>query len=136
VERVLLRPSVAVQRIVNFEAMANRLAGSGFAVLSLHELSMAERISAISGARFIIGQHSPLLAYALFAGSGARVLELFAPAAVQPLYWSLASSAGLQYGFLVGTGGTGPGTEQTRDSPFEVPLETLDQAVAAMLGHA
>ncbi len=135
-ERVLLRPAAAMQRIVNFEAVADRLAGNGFVVLSLHELSMPERIRAISGARLIVGQHCPLLAYSLFAGPGARVMELFPPAAVQPLYWSLASSAGLQYGFLVGTDRAAPGTLPMPDTPFEVPLETLDRAVAAMLGHA
>jgi hypothetical protein len=38
----------------------------------------------------------------LFCQSGARVLELFNPACVQPAYWSMASASRLQYGFVVG----------------------------------
>ena len=79
-------------------------------------------------------KHGPPLAYTLFAGAGARLLELFAPAAAQPLYWSVASCASLDYGFLVGSHRAAPGTIPGPGTTFEIPLDMLDRAVAAMLG--
>ena len=64
----------------------------------------------------------------MFCAPGAAVLELVGPANPHTLFWSLASCAGLRYGYVVGeaVGAT------SWDGDYVVPAAMLDHAAGVM----
>jgi hypothetical protein len=123
--RIFLRPRGAPGRLSNFGAIAPVLERCGFACVFIEDLSLRQRIAIMRQARMVVAEHGPPLAHILFARAGAMVLELFPPGALQPMFWSLASVVGLDFGTLVGDAG--------EDGGFAVPPEVLGGVLEAMI---
>lgn len=103
------RGSAPRTRIVeNEDEVLAALAPHGFERIDPAAMPVGEQIRAFAEAELIVAPHGAALANLAFAGSGAAVLELFAPDFVQGCYWKLASTVpGLRYRYLVGSGRTG-----------------------------
>jgi hypothetical protein len=106
--------------------MAAALALRGFRSIAFEDLTLAERIALMHGARNIVIDGGPGAANLFFAPRGCRVLEVFDPRLVQPINWSVAAVCGLAYGFQVGVpDAEGPG--------FAIRNDLLGWAVDQML---
>jgi capsular polysaccharide biosynthesis protein len=99
---VLTRGPSANNRTVRNEAEVQELLrGYGFIAVDPGKLSVAEQIATFARAELIVGPHGAGLTNILFAGPGARVIELFPAGYMLPDYWWLASSMpGLDYRYL------------------------------------
>ena len=65
--------------------------------------TVQEQIDCFAAAEVIVGPHGGGLSNLVFASSGVRVLELFAPSYVNPCYWAITESIpGASYRYLVG----------------------------------
>jgi capsular polysaccharide biosynthesis protein len=101
-DRVYLHRRNGTRRVANFDALVGLLVQRGFRIVDCESLPLTEQIAMLRGANTVVAEHGVALENLLFCQSGARVLELFNPACVQPAYWSMASASRLQYGFVVG----------------------------------
>jgi hypothetical protein len=123
--RIYLRPRASPGRLGNFDDIAPVLERHGFAGVFIEDLTLRQRIAIMRQAQMVIAEHGSVMSHMLFAGAGAMVLEIFPPGAVQPLFWSVASVAGLQYGMLVGDPGA--------DDRFTLRPEVLDNVIETMI---
>ncbi len=126
---VYLRSSARGQP-TNEEAVAASLAARGFTVLDADATSLAERIAVLRHADAVVATQGPALADIAFCPPGAAVLELVGPSDPSLTYWSIASCAGLRYGYLVGdtVGLAVPG------GAYNIPLAMLEHAAGMMAG--
>ena len=92
----------AAGRLANGAAVAGLLSALGFVVVDVARASLAERIALLRGARVVVAAQGGALAEMAFCPAGAAVVELLGPADASAQYWSIASVAGLQYGYVVG----------------------------------
>jgi len=97
-----LRSVITTGRLVNEPAVAATLAAHGFTLVNADHTPLAARIALLRGARAVVAPQGPVLAELAFCPAGATVLELVGPANPVAQFWSLASCAGLRYGYLVG----------------------------------
>jgi hypothetical protein len=100
-ERIYLRSARNPLPVADFDGVRAVLALRGFQIVSTDEMSVREQIALFRQARIVVGEHGSALANLFFAAPGTKVLELFAPRAPQPMYWSVASVCGLSYGYYV-----------------------------------
>ena len=121
----LLYQRSAAGGIANEEAVAACLAASGFTLVDADRTSLAERIALLRHASGIVGAQGPALAELAFCSRGAAVLELVGPTNPRMLYWSLASCAGLRYGYVVG--------ERAGNGEYMVPIPMLAHAAGLMV---
>jgi hypothetical protein len=114
-------------RVANGAAVAGLLSALGFVVVDVARASLAERIGLLRRARVVVAAQGGALAEMAFCPAGAAVVELLGPADASVRFWSIASVAGLRYGYVVGAAGEGG---------FAVPLDMLEAAVrrAALAG--
>ncbi len=85
------------RRVTNESEVASLLERSGFQAVLLEELSVAEQARLFADAEWIVGPHGSGFANLVFCSSGAKVLEIFAPAPVKAMYERLARLSGLDY---------------------------------------
>jgi capsular polysaccharide biosynthesis protein len=97
-ERLYISRALARRRRVANEAeLWAHLESRGFAKLHLEELTWREQIAAFRAARVIVAPHGAGLANLAFCRPGARVVEFFHRAYVNPVFWRLAAVKGLDY---------------------------------------
>jgi glycosyl transferase family 61 len=102
------------------------LADFGFTEFVPDQVSVAEQARIFSSAQFVVGPHGSALTNLVFCSPGTKVVELFAPKYVHPVYWMLSSQCSLDYYYLVGRG-TRPRTWSTfPEAPKEFGLDSID----------
>ena len=127
--RVYLRSAATAGRLVNEVELAAMLAAHGFALLDADQTSLVERIAVLRHASAVVAAQGPALAELAFCPPGAAVLELVGPANPRLLFWSLASCAGLRYGYVVGEA-VG---EAAWDGEYSVPVAMVAYACGLMV---
>ena len=137
-KRLYLRgPAGARPPLAGFERLAAVLARHGFEVVTLANHDLDTRIRLMRGAEAVVGEATGGLGHVAFCQPGARVLELFAPASVQPPHYVLAALAGLGYGFLVGQHVAEPGHEvPSVATSYTIDPDRLAAALADLLRAA
>jgi capsular polysaccharide biosynthesis protein len=130
-ERIYVSRADARHRTVTNEArVVELLQASGFKTVITGQMSVADQIRTFASAEIVAAPHGAGLANLMFCRPGARVLELFAPNYVNPLYWYVSNHIGLDYGYLIGEGQRAPissgiGHVGYRDEPITVDLGAL-----------
>ena len=83
-------------------------------------------------AEIVVGPHGAGLANLAFCRPGTRVVEVVPTDNAHPFYYSLASAAGLDYGYLVGRSLVNRHPDEFGPSPydFDIDLDALATAVA------
>ena len=127
-ERVYLRRDPGTRTLANFEALRPILDAAGFVVAAPGSLSLAEQITLMQGASYVIGEHGAALANIMFCRPGTTVIELFNPACPQPAHWSVATACGLRYGYAAGQGAPGLGW----NDDYVIPPTLLQEVIATM----
>ncbi len=90
------------RKVINEEQVTNLLVPYGFKTLVLDQLSLDEQIQIFYSAKIIIAPHGGGLTNLVFANPGTRILEIFSPKYVNPLYWILSNYVKLDYYYLLG----------------------------------
>ena len=121
--RFLLIRGAETRPLQNRAAAIAALESVGFVSSQLGSLPLAERIRAVRAADAIVAEHGSDLACIMFARPGTPVLELCGPAEPQPLFWTIATNAGLPYGFIAG---------KPEPAGYSIPLDALAGAVATI----
>jgi hypothetical protein len=125
------------RNVVNEDQVKETLAKFGFREFLPDQVSVAEQAETFASASIILGPHGSALTNLVFCQPGAKVVELFAPAYVHPVYWMLSSQCDLDYYYLVGKGERPP-TWSTWPphpalgrgvAPIEVDLDQLTEVL-------
>lgn len=133
-DKVYIHRTVRDRAVGNFESLRPVLARYGFAVVSFETMDFAEQVATMQAARYVISEHGAGTANILFCREGARVLELFNPASVQPAFWSIASRRGLDYGYLIGTHRPTEARPQPDwNSDYDIAPAALEDGIRATL---
>ena len=133
-ERLYLHRAAKGREVTNFAAVQALVERYGFTVTTWESSDFAVQAAAMQAAKFVIGEHDPLLSNILFCREGTRALELFNPFSVQPAFWSLASIRGVEYGYV--TGSHSPAKDRPEpnwNTAYELPLDKLEAAIRALL---
>ncbi|RKN85335.1 glycosyltransferase family 61 protein [Paenibacillus ginsengarvi] len=131
------RKYAAVRKMTNEDDVSKLLGDIGFQEVVLESLPLAEQIKLFAGAELIVAPHGAGLANLMFCRPGTKVLELFAPNYVHPVYWYLSNHIGLDYYYLFGEGErlpimAGIGNCDCRTDNITVNMEQLFETVYEM----
>ena len=118
------------------DALEPVLRQHGFVAVTLADHDLDTRIRLLRGAEFVVAEAAGGLSHIAFCQPGARVIELFTPAAVQPTHYALAALGELGYGFVVGQHVPEPDfTDPGLASGYAVTPDQLAAALADLLGQ-
>jgi hypothetical protein len=90
------------RRLQNEDEIFAILTRSGFEKVELEELTFRQQVDIFSQAGAVAGPHGAGMTDLLFAPRGARVLEIFPPEFVNPVFYSMANSLDQEYYYLTG----------------------------------
>lgn len=130
-ERIYVtRDRAGRRRVANEAELWEGLVARGFARVRLEDLTWEEQIATFRRAREVVAPHGAGLANLVFSAPGARVVELFNRAYVNPCYWRLAAVVGLDYRPVVARG-DGPIKEGRAAKGADIDV-SLGAVVAAL----
>ncbi len=128
-ERVFLDRPTGSPALAERDTVLGWMRAQGFTILDADATTLAMQAAAAQGASLVVGLHGWPLANLLFARPGTVAIELCSAATAQPLFWTVASVAGLRYGYVLGTDlppADGTGARMALD------LDRLGHALARM----
>jgi capsular polysaccharide biosynthesis protein len=88
--------------ITNEDDLMYLLMKYGFIKIELETLPVAEQIKLFSSAEVIIAPHGAGLVNLTFCHPGTKILEIFSPTYITPLYWVISSFSNLNYYSYIG----------------------------------
>jgi capsular polysaccharide biosynthesis protein len=94
------------RHVTNEVEIVTTLERNGFRSVVLEAMSVREQAVTFAEAECVVAPHGSGLTNLVFCDPGTKVIELFAPTYVHPLYWFLSNRMALDYYFLVGEGST------------------------------
>jgi capsular polysaccharide biosynthesis protein len=74
----------------------------GFIKVELETLSVADQAQLFSSAEVIVGAHGAGLVNLTFCKPGTKVIEIFSPTYITPLYWAISSFGNLKHHYFIG----------------------------------
>ncbi|WP_332632287.1 glycosyltransferase family 61 protein [Halalkalibacter flavus] len=104
----ITRQNARHRKVVNDLKVQEFLKELGFKTVKLEELSVKEQARVFFQAKVIVGAHGGGLTNLVFCQPNTKVIEIFSPAWVAPLYWILSNHLDLDYYFLIGEGERSP----------------------------
>jgi len=93
------------REIVNGGEIEDYLGGLGFEAVLCENYTIAEQAAIFYNADIVIGPHGAAFTNVVFCRPGTKVIEFFAPAWVNPCYWTICNEVALKYYYLVGENG-------------------------------
>jgi capsular polysaccharide biosynthesis protein len=108
------RKRAAVRRILNEAEFTPLLQKNGFMLVELESVSWGEQIKLFSNADVVLAPHGAALANIVFCRPKTLVAEIGTRSGYLEFYWSLASSAALDYQFLEARPRVEPGADSRR----------------------
>ncbi|WP_176706095.1 glycosyltransferase family 61 protein [Paenibacillus hemerocallicola] len=130
-ERIYVSRGDAAHRVVtNEDRITEMVESCGFKIIVPGHMPVADQIRTFASADIIVAPHGAGLTNLMFCQSGTRVLELFSPNYVNPLYWYMSNIVQLDYCYFIGQGerqqiSSGIGDIGYRMEPITVDLEAF-----------
>jgi capsular polysaccharide biosynthesis protein len=84
--------------------MLDVLAAYGFRIVKPEQHPVYEQAQIFTSAQVIVSPHGAALTNLVFCQPGTKVLEIFSPQYVNPLYYILSNQMELHYSYLLGEG--------------------------------
>lgn len=117
--------------IENKDELLNFLKPLGFEEVFMEEYSVQEQAKIFNGATDVISAHGAALTNLLFCDAGTRVIEIFSPNYVHPLYWNFCNILDLNYSYLIGDGERPPKNTDPhiKDESIKVDINNLKRLI-------
>jgi hypothetical protein len=96
------RSDASYRRIANEDFVMSVLENYGFKRISLRNMPVSQQISIFSSAEIVISPHGASLANIAFCKPNTKVVEIFSPTYLNPVYWVISNHANLDYHLLKG----------------------------------
>jgi hypothetical protein len=108
-ERIYVsRDDANIRKVTNEDEVMRVLGKYGFKRIILKNMSVAEQIQKFHSAKVVVSPHGANLTNLLFCDRGTKVIELFSPSHIHPVYWLISNHVGLDYYYVVGEGNRPP----------------------------
>jgi capsular polysaccharide biosynthesis protein len=98
------RRDATTRRILNEDALVERLNQLDFQIVSMDGRSVVEQASLFHSAQIIVAPHGAALTNLVFCHPTCKVLEIFAPGYLNPCYRAICNLIGVDYWYLLGIG--------------------------------
>jgi capsular polysaccharide biosynthesis protein len=127
------------RRVVNEDEVVGMLRAHGFESIRLEQLPLRDQISAFKSAEAVVAPHGAGLSHVVFCQPGTKVIEIFAPNFVNPVFWNLSCQVkGVDYCYLIGERNWRVGENQRDRRPvaedlyedITVDIRNLEQALS------
>lgn len=131
----ITRSDAPMRRLVNEDALMDRLAPLGFERVSLSGMAVREQIQLFASASVIIGPHGAGLANVVFCEPETLVIELMSPTRTWPGFKVISGAAGARYAAYVAEAFDGAQTELVGrgNEDFTVRVDTCFRFVQACI---
>jgi hypothetical protein len=96
------RSRARYRRLLNESEILGILEPLGFEKVELETLSFRQQVDLFAQADVVAGPHGAGMTNLLFAPHGTRVLEIFPPEFVNPIFYSMANSVDQEYYYITG----------------------------------
>lgn len=96
------RAHAKFRKVKNEDEIMHLLAQFGFKLVVLDSMSVSDQAQLFSNAEIIAAPHGAALYNLVFCSPGTKVIELFSPTYVSPLYWIFSNYLNLPYYYLIG----------------------------------
>ncbi|MEO0469435.1 MAG: glycosyltransferase family 61 protein [Bacteroidota bacterium] len=116
------RAGAKFRQLTNRPAVEALVEASGFAVIRLEDLPLADQIALFAQAEAVVAPHGAGLTHLSWCRPGTKVIEFFSPYFQNLCYYALADMAGLDYYYLMGEGAQLP---EGRDAQINIQDITL-----------
>ncbi|MFD2369937.1 glycosyltransferase family 61 protein [Brevibacillus sp. GCM10020057] len=127
------RAHARYRKVKNEPQLIGLLAKYGFRMIQLERLSVYDQAKLFSSAQVIVSPHGAGLANLTFCRPGTKVLEIYSPKYVNPLYYVLSNQMELDYSYVIGQGYVpGEHAHMIMDD-ITVDLSHVQQMLANML---
>ncbi|MBM7622194.1 hypothetical protein JOC95_004105 [Bacillus tianshenii] len=104
-ERVYIsREKADYRKVINEDHVMEILSQYGFIKVKLHDLSFSEKVNIFSSAKYIIAPHDAGLANLVFCNPGTKIIEIFNPRYINPIYCWISNRKSLDYHYMLGEG--------------------------------
>jgi len=124
------------RRIANEQELLPILREFHFEIVDPQELPLAEQIRSFSQAHCVVCAHGAGLSNMIFSPVRTKVLEIFSPRQVNPIYWYLAAACNQEYHYLLSRGEDRPIHENDwradERSDITVDPDEFRQAIIAL----
>ena len=117
------------RRLANESEIESLLHRAGFKTVYLEDYGFAEQVGLFASASIIVAIHGSGLSNLVFAGLGAKVIELFAPTYVNHCYQRIAKTMSFDYFELIGELNGAAGKSSMEDDMRVSPV-ALEEALA------
>ena len=114
------------RRVTNEADIIEVLKHEGFAMITPGEMPVSDQIRMFASADVIVAPHGAALANLMFCKPNARLLELFSPNYVNPLYRYICAQVGVDYYYLIGQGERVPIESGFGDAGYRIEPITVD----------
>ncbi|EAW38418.1 tetratricopeptide repeat protein [Lyngbya sp. PCC 8106] len=96
------RNKAGYRKTINNQAVVQLLEKYGFQRIYLETLSIVEQAHYLNAAEVVVAPHGAGLTNLTFCNPGTKVIEIFSPGYVTPLYWLLSNICRLEHYYLFG----------------------------------
>jgi tetratricopeptide (TPR) repeat protein len=96
------RNKAGYRKTINNQAVVQLLEKYGFQRIYLETLSIVEQAHYLNAAEVVVAPHGAGLTNLTFCNPGTKVIEIFSPGYVTPLYWFLSNICRLEHYYLFG----------------------------------
>lgn len=85
------------RRVVNEEALMNKLSSLGFRILDTASMTVRQQAQAFNQAKVVIAPHGGALANIVFCNKGTTIIDIFNEKWINPCFWDISNKLELQY---------------------------------------
>ncbi|WP_248927712.1 glycosyltransferase 61 family protein [Paenibacillus hamazuiensis] len=129
-ERIYItRAHTKYRKVINEDEVIRFLEGYGFHPVALEFLTVQEEAQLFASAKVVVAPHGAGLTNLIYCNPGTKVVEIFAPNYVHPVYWVLSHNLGLDYYYLTGEGRVDPTNSLNVVEDIRVDLYKLSETL-------
>lgn len=129
-ERIYItRAHTKYRKVKNEEAVIRMLKSLGFRVVATEFLSVREEAQIFSSAKVVVAPHGAGLTNIIFCRPGTKVVEIFAPNYVHPVFWVPSRHLELDYYYFTGEGQLDPANSLNVVEDIVVDLGKLTETL-------
>ncbi|NES69810.1 MAG: DUF563 domain-containing protein, partial [Okeania sp. SIO2D1] len=131
-ERIYISRSLASwRRVINEKEVVNLLEKYGFISVTLESMSVEEQALCLGAAKFIITPHGAGLTNLVFCTPGTKVIEIFSPKYITPIYREISNVCDLLHYYLIGENFDNPNSAKSMRYAPDI-LVNLDKLLKIM----
>ncbi|MFM1655468.1 glycosyltransferase 61 family protein [Brevibacillus sp. B_LB10_24] len=137
-ERIYIsRANTSYRRVTNEREVVRFLEAYGFQSVTPEFYSVWEQVQLFASAQIVVAPHGAALTNLIFCNPGTKIVEMFAPNYVHPVYWVPSHHLDMDYYYLTGEGVLNPANSLNVSEDIFIDLDKLAETLklAGVIGE-